>query len=178
MSKCHPRVVACGALDELNCAVGETVSWVEALAAGDRRKRGVRRGLLRVQRELLAIGSLVSDVRKAPRRPTAKHGGMVRRLESEIDAMTAELPECREFILPGGGVAASAAHRARAICRRAERVCVAALENEPVGGSVLPYLNRLGDWLFVLARRLAESAAGTAERRPRPTKARQRGRQR
>ena len=172
VSKCHLRVAACGALDELNCAVGETVSWVEAFAASKRPHRGVRRWLLRIQRELFVLGSLVSGVRKAPRGHTSRHGAAVRRLESEIDVMTAELPECRGFILPGGGVAASAAHRARAICRRAERDCVAAVKDDPIAEAVLPYLNRLGHWLFVLARRLSKSAGGKEEFWRGPVKAR------
>jgi len=74
-------------------------------------------------------------------------------LEKEIDAMNETLPEMRSFILPGGHVAVSTAHITRCICRRAERLCVSMQEQELfVDPLVVKYLNRLSDYLFVLAR--------------------------
>ena len=77
-------------------------------------------------------------------------------LEQKIDEMNESLPEMRSFILPGGHIAASTTHVARCICRRAERICVGMQqENEQVPDLIIQYLNRLSDFLFVLARYIA-----------------------
>ena len=75
-------------------------------------------------------------------------------LEKEIDTMTADLPELRHFILPGGSNAVSFCHLARCVCRRAERICVHLSEDSFVDEKVMVYLNRLSDYLFVLSRKL------------------------
>jgi len=85
----------------------------------------------------------------------------VEALEALVEEWNAELPALREFVLPGGGVAAAHCHMARSICRRAERRCWALSRDEPVGPQALRYLNRLSDLLFVLARVLARRANGT-----------------
>jgi cob(I)alamin adenosyltransferase len=78
----------------------------------------------------------------------------VKRLESEIDTLNAELEPLRSFVLPGGSPASSYLHLARTVSRRAERlmVALAARPNEPVGDAALRYINRLSDFLFVAAR--------------------------
>jgi len=68
--------------------------------------------------------------------------------------MEENLPEMRFFVLPGGHVSVSQAHICRCVCRRAERLCVALKENEPVNDLILQYLNRLSDYFFVLSRQL------------------------
>jgi cob(I)alamin adenosyltransferase len=74
-------------------------------------------------------------------------------LEKEIDNMNEKMPEMKSFILPGGHVAVSSAHVARCVCRRCERLCVALQEQHMfVGPLVIKYINRLSDYLFVLAR--------------------------
>src|SRR5690606_25442541 len=73
-------------------------------------------------------------------------------LEQAIDQMDAVLPEMKSFILPGGDIVSSYAHLARCVCRRAERLCVGLNEGEEVNLLVMKYLNRLSDYLFVLAR--------------------------
>ncbi|EMR01629.1 Cob(I)yrinic acid a,c-diamide adenosyltransferase [Cesiribacter andamanensis AMV16] len=83
-------------------------------------------------------------------------------LEREIDAMEEGLPELKNFILPGGHMAVSHAHIARCVCRRAERLVVSLHELEPVEELILAYLNRLSDYLFVLARRMGHEL-GAAE---------------
>ena len=77
-------------------------------------------------------------------------------LENEIDKMDAELPQMTHFILPGGHVAVSFCHVARCVCRRAERLSVALNEYEHLNSTILKYLNRLSDYLFVLARKLSK----------------------
>src|SRR5690606_30121995 len=83
-------------------------------------------------------------------------------LETCIDEMTAELPELTTFILPGGTPAAAHLHVARTVCRRAERLVVALAQHDPVGDQIVPYLNRLSDLLFTLAR-WENMKAGIAE---------------
>jgi len=82
------------------------------------------------------------------------------RLENELDALNADLPALKEFILPGGGQAAAACHLARTIVRRAERLTTTLAAEESVRPEVLKYLNRLSDLLFVIARVLARAELG------------------
>ena len=77
-------------------------------------------------------------------------------LEEQIDGMNNELPEMRSFILPGGHPAVSTCHIARCVCRRAERLAINLSQNEFVAELVIKYLNRLSDYLFVLARKMAQ----------------------
>ncbi len=84
----------------------------------------------------------------------------VQRLERELDDMNAELPPLKEFILPGGGRAAAACHLARTVCRRAERRLWSLARHEAVNPATPHYLNRLSDYLFVLARVLARCESG------------------
>jgi cob(I)alamin adenosyltransferase len=88
---------------------------------------------------------------------------MIGRLEMEIDNAEAELEPLRQFILPGGDEAAARLHLARTVCRRAERVLVEFALERPVSPTIVTYLNRLSDWLFVMAR-LANKRAGVADR--------------
>jgi cob(I)alamin adenosyltransferase len=76
-------------------------------------------------------------------------------LEREIDAMDAELPALRFFVLPGGESSISFCHVARTVCRRAERLTIALNEQEKIEPLVIKYLNRLSDYLFVLSRKMA-----------------------
>jgi cob(I)alamin adenosyltransferase len=111
--------------------------------------------LREIQDRLFTIGaSLACDPEKEPKLkiPDLKKED-IQKLEDEIDRMNAGLPPMRSFVLPGGHLAVSTAHIARCVCRRAERICVDMQENglfiEPL---VLQYLNRLSDYLFMLAR--------------------------
>ncbi|MBW6537230.1 MAG: cob(I)yrinic acid a,c-diamide adenosyltransferase, partial [Mariniphaga sp.] len=79
-------------------------------------------------------------------------------LENAIDEMEEELPELTHFILPGGDLAAAQCHVARTVCRRAERRILEFAETEKVQTEILKYINRLSDFLFVLARKLAASS--------------------
>jgi cob(I)alamin adenosyltransferase len=146
--KTDRRVVAFGAVDELNSQLGL------ALAAGaPETLRGV---LERVQNELFDLGADVSRPGDDGLRVTA---GQVEALEEDCDRFNAELPPLKSFVLPGGDEAAARLHVARAVCRRAE---IAALRVDGIGRNVPVYLNRLGDLLFILAR-AANAAAGRDE---------------
>lgn len=140
MAKSHARVGAYGELDELNCFLG--------LVLADGVDEPVRASLTRAQKELFAIGALMAT---APGKlPPNVAVPSAERYEGEIDALTAELPELKTFILPGGSQAAAKLHAARSICRRAERSAVGLRGELPAG--IIVYLNRLSDYLFTAAR--------------------------
>ncbi len=141
------RVEAYGAVDELNACLG-----FAAAALADVEPS---RLLGDIQRDLFAIGTRLSDLRKtAPAREEKARLSeeQVSRLERAIDGMESDLPPLRAFILPGGCEAGARLHLARTICRRAERRIAALAEREEVPPILLVYMNRLSDLLFVLAR--------------------------
>jgi cob(I)alamin adenosyltransferase len=141
------RVEAYGAVDELNACLGLATAALADPEPG--------RLLAGIQRDLLAIGTRLSDLRKTSSAADEKAGlsdAHVARLEQAIDGMETDLPPLRAFILPGGCEAGARLHLARTICRRAERRIVALAEREEVAPILLTYMNRLSDLLFVLAR--------------------------
>jgi cob(I)alamin adenosyltransferase len=147
--KHHIRIEAYGTVDELN-------SWI-----GIVRDQGINKEqekvLLEVQDRLFTIGSrLASDPEKSRMKlPEIKEDDVVL-LEKNIDKMNEVLPEMRSFILPGGDQAQSFCHVARCVCRRAERNTIHLSEEHPVEELVIKYLNRLSDYLFVLARLIGQ----------------------
>lgn len=149
------RVEAFGTVDELNAAIGLARS--EALPAA------VEGCLLRVQHELFALGAELAT------RDPQRHGTQliaarqISALEREIDTLECDLPALQQFILPAGGRSVVLLHMARAVCRRAERRVVSlGLTDENLSPHLVPYLNRLGDYLFVAAR-FANHAAQAPE---------------
>ncbi|HEV3410846.1 MAG TPA: cob(I)yrinic acid a,c-diamide adenosyltransferase [Puia sp.] len=146
--KSHLRIEAYGTVDELNSFIGLLTDHLNSSGC-------VTPLLKEVQDRLFTIGSsLACDPDKEPRLkiPDLKEEDILT-LETEIDRMTAELPPMKSFLLPGGHIAVSTAHITRCVCRRAERACVRMLEEQlHVEPLVLRYLNRLSDYLFVLAR--------------------------
>jgi cob(I)alamin adenosyltransferase len=142
------RVEAMGSVDELNCALGVVVSGGLPIAGAQDCLVAIQHDLFDLGGELAIPGTQLID----PSR--------VAWLETQAEHFNAALPPLKEFVLPGGGAAASACHVARAICRRAERRCCALSRGEAVGSASLPYLNRLSDLLFVLARTLARAQSG------------------
>lgn len=145
VSKHHLRVECYGTVDELNSALG-LARALQPLAPTDGR-------LHTVQRQLFNLGADLATPLDAPTNYIVRVPAEdVAWLEAEIDAMTAELPELRAFILPGGTPAAAQIHVARTICRRAERLATALAEHEALNPQAVPYLNRLSDFLFTLAR--------------------------
>jgi cob(I)alamin adenosyltransferase len=156
VSKSDLRVDAYGEVDELNATIGV------ALAAG--LDQDVAAMLQAIQRDLFALGGRLADPagKIAPRVEKAAIGEPdVRRLEGWIDSLEVELEPLRRFILPGGSRGAAELHRCRTVCRRAERR-IARLGLEGVEGTLLAYVNRLSDFLFVLAR-VVNRRAGVPE---------------
>ncbi len=142
------RVVAYGTVDETNAALGICV-----LHASD----DMRAALARIQNDLFDLGADLAtpDTGKAPDwEPLRVTAAQVTRLETEIDAMNANIAPLDSFILPGGSALAACLHVARTLSRRAERdiVRLRAEPAEKVSAEALAYINRLSDWLFVAAR--------------------------
>ncbi len=143
------RIDAYGTVDELN-------SWIGLIA--DQDEQNLRKSFLReIQDRLFTIGSeLAADPEKPKLKKPDLHESDVQLLEQAMDQMDEELPEMRNFILPGGNLKASQIHIARCVCRRAERLVVALHTEQAVAPLVLLYLNRLSDYLFVLSRKVAK----------------------
>jgi cob(I)alamin adenosyltransferase len=161
--KDHLRIAAYGEIDELN-------SWIGAL----RRvltDAGVDSFLGTIQNLLLEAGTEMATPPGSRYQPGGIRDEDVQGIEAEIDRLEAILPPLTNFILPGGSEGACRAHLARCSCRRAERAVVHLLRGEPAETSVLRFLNRLSDLLFVMAR-WANVSAGVPDviwhARPRP----------
>jgi cob(I)alamin adenosyltransferase len=146
VKKHHHRIEAYGTIDELN-------SWLGLVR--DSIADGHLQNVLReIQDRLFTIGSqLASDPETSKMKVPDLNQSDVELLESEIDQMTEPLPELKSFVLPGGNTANSKCHIARCVCRRAERYVVQLNEEQEVPQLILVYLNRLSDYLFVLARK-------------------------
>ncbi len=145
--KSHHRIEAYGTVDELNSYLG----LIRDLTQDEHSLRV----LTDVQDRLFTIGSsLACDPIKEPKmRLPDLHATDIEVLENEIDRMNEVLAPMKHFIIPGGHPSVSHIHIARCVCRRAERACVRLeLESLEVDPLVLQYLNRLSDYLFVLAR--------------------------
>jgi cob(I)alamin adenosyltransferase len=157
VSKDAPRIEAYGTVDELNAILGVARATPELHVDTDAL-------LGRIQDELFAVGAALADPNPSGRFQTAISAEHVTRLEAEIDAMEADLEPLAHFILPGGSTAAATIHLARTVCRRAERrvIALGRQPGEAVAADLVVYLNRLSDWLFVLARDL-NRRAGVAD---------------
>lgn len=145
--KHHLRIESYGTVDELNSYIG---------IIRDQEITSEQKNILKeIQDRLFTIGSsLASDPEKSKMKIPDLHTSDIELLEQQIDKMNEDLPELRHFILPGGDQAISFCHIARCVCRRAERICVHLAEISAVDEKVIIYLNRLSDYLFVLARKL------------------------
>ncbi|HIC89465.1 MAG TPA: cob(I)yrinic acid a,c-diamide adenosyltransferase [Anaerolineae bacterium] len=150
------QVEAYGCVDELNAALG----LARALGVDEE----VNRLLDRVQNELFNLGAdLATPWEEAKTRRVVRITATeVAALEQDIDRLDQELPPLTTFILPRGATAGAMLHLARSICRRAERRVVALSHERPLNQQALIYLNRLSDWLFVLAR-IVNARAGQME---------------
>jgi cob(I)alamin adenosyltransferase len=148
LHKHHLRIESYGTVDELNAYVGLLRDNVE--------NEEVRAILKLIQDRLFTIGAnLASDPEQDLPAPDLKNED-IQLLENEMDRMDESLPALKNFILPGGHTTVSFCHIARTVCRRAERLIVALAQEEPVAEVVLKYMNRLSDYLFILARKLSQ----------------------
>ncbi len=153
VSKDSKRIEAYGTVDELNSVVGVARSFNKKLGQKAAATTRLDKELQKIQNELFIVGSdLATRLEDRWENLPLIEQHHVDELEKLIDELEEELGPLKEFILPGGSLVGAALHQARTVCRRAERVCVALRREEPIGDLVIPYLNRLGDALFVLAR--------------------------
>ena len=159
MRKDSPRLECYGTVDELNASIGLALSS----AALDARMDELAAQLSRVQHELFNLGSILSTAPgKAHPRQARITDADIARLEADMDRMTETLAPLTSFVLPGGTRLNAELHLARTVCRRAERLLVAAARLEPIDAVNIRYLNRLSDALFVWSR-WASARAGAAE---------------
>ena len=149
VSKTDPRIEAYGTIDELNSFIGLMLS---VMAGMDEEKENIRW----IQKELFGIGgTLATDTSSFELPESCKiETSDVQPIEGMIDSIQAELPKQHSFILPGGCQAASYAHVARTVCRRAERLIIALPGASKLPSELLCFINRLSDYLFVLARKI------------------------
>ncbi len=154
--KSEPRIDVYGTFDELNAQLGVVVT------ALDPETSGLLKPLLRVQSELFDLGAEIATPEDARTQTVLLSLESVQWLENEIDTFEKDLAPLKQFILPGGTVAAAHLHVARTVCRRAERKLVEFHHQFPVRLEAIQYLNRLSDWLFVAAR-WANHQAGEAD---------------
>lgn len=159
VSKAHLRLETYGTIDELNSVIGVVIATMQT----PEPLLSMQPFLERVQSDLFDIGSHLAceDASLRTKLPFI-HEEHISELEEKMDSFSSTLPALKNFILPGGCLAAAHAHVARTVCRRAERLCVALMESQTDGQDVEPliirYLNRLSDFLFVLARTLNSDA--------------------
>ena len=154
IKKNDDRIEAYGAVDELNALIGVVV----ALLPSGPEMETVGMQLTRIQSDLFRAGGWLATTTESPSMAYLQSIDQAdsRWLEEQVDYMQSKLPELTVFILPGGHPSAAWAHVARTVCRRAERRIVSLLEQSTLAddgaNSLLPYVNRLSDYLFVLAR--------------------------
>ena len=144
--KSSDRVETYGTIDELNSMLGAAGAH---LPRSKNKELRIKEELEKVQHDLLEIGSALANPKSLPikglnKRPTD--------FEHLIDKMTAQMPELKNFILPGGSKAGALLHVGRTIARRAERRIVALIQTEPIDPDIVIYVNRLSDLLFTMSR--------------------------
>ncbi|MGY0407239.1 MAG: cob(I)yrinic acid a,c-diamide adenosyltransferase [Polaribacter sp.] len=156
VKKHHLRIESYGTVDELNAYIG--------LIKDQKISQNLKDELLKIQTELFTLGAMLAT---PPEKKMLKSGKerlnipkitetSIQFLENKIDTMEQELPQMTHFILPGGHQTVSFCHVARCVCRRAERLTVALNDQEEINNTIFKYLNRLSDYLFVLARKLSK----------------------
>jgi len=152
------RVEAYGTIDELNATIGVVRVMNADVVREHSAAEQLEDELRWVQNKLFDVGSILATApgqtfNNMPQ--VAAHD--VTRLEKLIDRCQKDLKPLKEFILPGGGKVSGFLHQARTVCRRAERLCVALSKTEPVDQTIIKFVNRLSDALFVLARWVAKT---------------------
>jgi cob(I)alamin adenosyltransferase len=154
--KDHIRIESYGTVDELNSYIG--------LVRDQDINEHYKTILIEIQDRLFTVGAILAT---PPEKQLLKSGELrlqklgilesdIELLENEIDSMEESLPPMTHFVLPGGHTTVSYCHISRCVCRRAERLAVHLNLNEPIDMFVIKYLNRLSDYLFVLARKLSQ----------------------
>ncbi len=152
--KYHLRIESYGTVDELNSYIG--------LIRDQEINVLYKNILINIQNHLFTVGAILATPSEKEILKNGKQRLNINKineqdimmLENEIDTMEMSLPQMTHFVLPGGHTTVSYCHIARCVCRRAERLAVHLSDNEQIDPNVIKYLNRLSDYLFVLARKL------------------------
>mgnify|MGYP001257470065 FL=1 len=155
VAKHHIRIESYGTVDELNSYIG--------LIRDQEIDLDIKEVLIDIQNKLFTVGAILAT---PPEKETLKNGKErlnipkiseqdITRLETQMDKMNELLPQMTHFVLPGGHTTVSYCHIARCVCRRAERISTLLNEQQGIDPRVLKYLNRLSDYLFVVARKLS-----------------------
>lgn len=155
VAKHHIRIESYGTVDELNSYIG--------LIRDQEIDLDIKEVLIDIQNKLFTVGAILAT---PPEKETLKNGKErlnipkiseqdITRLETQMDKMNELLPQMTHFVLPGGHTTVSYCHIARCVCRRAERIATLLNEQQGIDPRVLKYLNRLSDYLFVVARKLS-----------------------
>ncbi len=152
--KYHNRIEAYGTTDELNSFIG--------LIRDQKIDKNTFDTLIKIQNDIFTLGAMLATPKDKEKLKNGKDRLNIpiitqidiHFLENEIDKMNESLPTMTNFILPGGHTTVSYCHIARCVCRRAERIVVSISKSEGIDPNILGYLNRLSDYLFVLARKL------------------------
>lgn len=155
VKKSNIRIDAYGTVDELNSYIG--------LLRDQIIDDQLIRDLIIIQNKLFTLGAMLATPQDKEKLKNGKDRLKIDKiqeveinfLESKMDEMNTSLPPMTHFILPGGHTTVSFCHIARCVCRRAERITVELADQEPIDQHILIYLNRLSDYLFVLARKLS-----------------------
>lgn len=150
VAKYHPRIEAYGTIDELNSHLGYLLAT--ALPEADKKL------LQNIQDRLFTVGSLLASAPESKMIVPDLTEEDIHVLEVRMDVLNEELPELKNFILPGGTKDAAMCHIARCVCRRAERLITHVAESEMLDDRIIPYINRLSDYLFVLSRKMVLDA--------------------
>ncbi len=153
--KDHIRIESYGTVDELNSYIG--------LIRDQEMNQHYKDTLIEIQDRLFTVGAILAtpidkEIMKNGEKRLKNLGIIeidIELLEKEIDTMEDALPQMTHFVLPGGHTTVSYCHVARCVCRRAERLSVHLSHEEPIDEMAVKYLNRLSDYLFVLARKLS-----------------------
>lgn len=155
VKKSHLRINAYGTVDELNSYMG--------MIRDQSNQDTLNQDIIQIQNTLFSLGAMLATPEESrklksgeERLKISKVGADdIKFLELKMDAMNEKLQPMTHFILPGGHSLVSFCHIARCVCRRAERITVELNDNQPIDSHIIRYLNRLSDYLFVLARKLS-----------------------
>ena len=152
--KYNLRIKAYGTVDELNSYIG--------LIRDQNIDTRTTKSLIKIQHELFTLGAMLATPLEKAKLKNGSDRLKIEKvedewiyfLEKEMDKMDLKLPTMKHFVLPGGHTTVSFCHIARCVCRRAERICTELSDQTTINELILIYLNRLSDYLFVLARKL------------------------
>jgi cob(I)alamin adenosyltransferase len=159
ISKHDLRIHAYGTLDELNSILCVVLTQFDEKIKHDPLVQVEIKRLQELQSALFSLGTILATPPESKTQyAQPPKDAEIQQVEPAIDTMNARLPELKRFILPGGHPCAASTHWARTVARRFERVCTELNQESPLPATVIPYVNRLSDYLFVLARFMNNAA--------------------